>query len=271
MSESKIVGEEGKRIWGVSYHRRLGRRKFQDKVKQSYIKGRGSHGAWWGRDYGPLRGGGRESAGQVVGGWAGRWRWLRRAAGYAGLCPEEACEGVKWNLAWGEIGWGNFVCILAQRRIEDVCRLNFLLRERLKFSREGIDAGTDLEGTAASGIKRTREDPVLGRGKVLIWSRSYHWSWLGCTVMGGGRQETADWSTYLPTRLPSCLCLSIHPFICSSICPLTHLFIYRIFLRSQTHLLVTSKCFSPGMLGKSVVFWGGTKVWKTFLELYMVG
>ena len=179
MSESrKIVGGEEKRIWGASYHRRLGRRKFQNKVKQSDIKGRGSHGAWWGRGCGPWRGGGRGSAGQVVGGWAGRWRWLRTAAGCGGLCAE-ACEGLKWSLAWGEIGWGNFVCILAQRRIEDVCRLNFLLRERVKFNREGIDAGTDLEGTAGSGVRRRREDPVLGRGKVLTWSRSYHWSWLG--------------------------------------------------------------------------------------------
>jgi len=55
-----------------------------------------------------------------------------------------------------------FTFTVAHRRIEDVGRLKLLLRERLKFSREGIDAGTDLGGDSRKGDQEDKGRPSPG-------------------------------------------------------------------------------------------------------------
>ena len=55
-----------------------------------------------------------------------------------------------------------FTFTIAHGRIEDVGRLKLLLRERLKFSREGIDVGTDLGGDSRKGDQEDKGRPSPG-------------------------------------------------------------------------------------------------------------
>ena len=115
------------------------------------------------------------------------------------------------------------MCILAQRRIEDVCRMNFLLRERAKFNREGIDAGTIWRGQQEVGSG--------GKGKIQSWGDVRFLPEAGvitgpgldAQVWGeGGRKQLTDLPTYPLAYLPVSVFLfihsSVHPSVLSPTC-----------------------------------------------------